>query len=215
MSDFVVRLGQRAIAVSLPAALLEGGIFANLGNGSSTSSVDRRIIVSQAADRSFVIDIDGGRQEAGLTRGAALTRLLDYLAAGFAETAQVPVIAAAAVGWGDGAVLIAGPEACGKSSLAAWFVEKGFTLIADRQIAVTDGVDLLAGYRTPFAFRASGADHLMQLADIATAPMIRTGDIHPSLPIRYLQARPWLRRTRERNRHGSRESRLTPPRLMR
>src|SRR6185295_8508197 len=71
---------------------------------------------------------------------------------------------------------IAGPEGCGKSSLAAWFVEKGFTLIADRQVAVMDGVDLLAGYRTPFAFRASGADHLTQLADIATAPMIRAGE---------------------------------------
>ncbi|WP_162914504.1 glycosyltransferase [Taklimakanibacter lacteus] len=174
MSDIVVRLGERSIAVALPQSLLADGILAGLATGSAAAAGDRTIIVSQTAERSFAIDVDRRRLEAGLTRGRVCARLLDILATQFAEIEQVPVLSAAAVGWGDGSVLIAGAPGSGKSSLAAWFIEKGFSLIGDNQIAVVDGVAALAGYRAPLTFSAASAGHLTELDDIASAPMVRT-----------------------------------------
>jgi hypothetical protein len=176
MSEVVVRLGHHSIAIELPDHLLRDGILTSLERNLPLPSVDERIVVSEASDRTFALEIGGRHREAGLKRGALYARLLDGLSARFVETAQVPVLEAAAVGWGDGAVLIAGPSACGKSSLAAWFIEKGFALIADKQVAIVDGVRELGGYQAPLTFPATGADHLTELADIASAPIVRTAE---------------------------------------
>ncbi len=174
-SEIVARLGERAIAITLPRTLLADGILASLANGVPHTAIDERIVVSEAGDRSFALQVGDRRREDGLKRGALLERLLAGLAERFAEMAQAPLLAAAAVSWGDGGVLIAGPKASGKSSLAAWFVEKGFALIADDQVALVDDAGSLAGYPAPFAFAADAAQHLVELGEFSTAPMARTG----------------------------------------
>lgn len=174
MSEVVVRLGHHGIAIELPDHLLRDGILTSLDRGLPLSPVNERIVVSEASDRTFALAIGDRHKQAGLKRGALINHLLRCLADRFSEMAQVPVLRAAAVGWGDGSVLIAGPEACGKSSLAAWFIEKGFALIGDNQIAVVDGAAALAGYCAPLTFSAARADHLTELDDIASAPIVRT-----------------------------------------
>lgn len=175
MSDVVIRLGHHSIALTFPDHLLSDGILSSLKNTPS-ATVDERIVVSEEADHTFMFQAGSRHKEDGLNRGALLERLLKYLADVFAERSDVPVFRAAAVSWNDGAVLIAGPEACGKSSLAAWFIENGFAFIADNQVAVLDGSGSLAGYSAPLAFSATGASHLVELADVSTAPIARTGD---------------------------------------
>lgn len=177
MSEVVVRLGHHTVAIELPEHLLSDGILASLKSDVPQAGVDERIIVSMASDRSYALQGGHGpEEEDGLKRGALLERLLARLAGTFARKAQVPVLRAAAVGWADGAVLIAGPEASGKSSLAAWFIETGFALIGDDQVAITDALGTVSGYPAPLAFAAGDADHLIALTDFASAPMARTAE---------------------------------------
>lgn len=175
MSEVVIRLGHHSVALTLPGRLLNDGILSSLKNTPSTTA-DGRIVVSEGAGHTFAFQAGSRHREDGLNRGALLERILKYLADEFAESAEVPVLRAAAVSWNDGAVLIAGREACGKSSLAAWFIEKGFAFIADNQVAVLDRNGSLAGYSAPLAFPATGASHLVELADVSTAPIARTGE---------------------------------------
>src|SRR5689334_4056664 len=161
MSEVVVRLGHHAVAIELPEHLLNDGILNGLKGDMSPAGGDERIIVSATGDRSYKLTSDDGASETGLKRGAVLERLLARLAARFTEKAGVPVLRAAAVSWDNSAVLLAGPAACGKSSLAAWFVEKGFALLADHQVAIADAAGALSGYPAPFTFAARGADHLV------------------------------------------------------
>ena len=174
MSEIAVRLGEVTIAITLPHSLLEDGIISSLGADAAGTVSNDKIIITQAPDRSFAIAASGRDQESGITRGKIAERLLHALAGRFAELARVPVLRGAAVGWGDGAIFIAGPPACGKSSLAAWFIEKGFTLIGDDQVAVADGATTLAGYHGPLVFPAASVDHLAELVYVASAPMVRT-----------------------------------------
>lgn len=176
MTELVIQLGQHSIALSLPAHLLADGIFASLKQASAPSVISEKVVISEAPDRSFALKIGSGPQESGLKRGQLLIRLLDGLAREFALKAQVPVLSAAAVKRGDGAILIVGPPSCGKSSLAAWFIEKGFALIADDQVAVLDDQGSLGGYPTPLAFAAQEASYLTSLADVASAPMARLAE---------------------------------------
>jgi hypothetical protein len=176
MADIVIRLGQCSVAIAIPEYLLQDGILGSLHQVSAATSVDKKIVISEGAGRSFVLRMGRLSPETGLTRGRLLIRLLDVLADQFAAAAQVPTLKAAAVGRGDGAILIAGPDACGKSSLAAFFLEKGFAFIADNQITILDETGSLAGYPAPLSFPAAGADHLVTLGDIATAPMARTAE---------------------------------------
>lgn len=175
MSEIVVRLGHHAVAIELPGHLLSDGILTSLkSDAPATTSIAERIIVSETGNGSFELATDGGLRQAGLKRGALLERLLSYLADRFARVARGPVLRAAAVSWSDSAVLLAGPEACGKSSLAAWFIENGFALVGDDELAIVDAAGSLSGYPTPFTFAAGGADHLVELAEFSTAPLVRT-----------------------------------------
>lgn len=174
MSEVLVRLGHHAVAIELPTHLLSDGILNGLCGDAPAAGGHERIVVSTMSDGSYAIAADDGTRETGLKRGAVLERLLARLATRFTERAGLPMLKSAAVSWGDSAVLLAGPEACGKSSLAAWFIEKGFALIADDQVAVVDAAGALCGYRAPLTFAADGADHLVALSDFASAPMART-----------------------------------------
>lgn len=176
MTDVVVRLGHHSVAITLPEHLLRDGVLGSLAQTPAATAAHERLIVSEAPDRSFVLKIGRRRPEAGLKRGPLALRLLDVLAERFAAKAQAPVLSAAAVKRGGGAILIAGPEGCGKSSLAAWLIEKGFAFIADKQVALLDETGTLAGYPTPLSFAAADAAHLLALADVAGAPMARIGE---------------------------------------
>jgi glycosyltransferase involved in cell wall biosynthesis len=176
MSEVVVRLGHHKVAIELPEHLLSDGILASLKSDVPAAGVDERIIVSVAGDRSYALQGHGGSREGGLKRGALLNRLLASVADRATKMAGTPVLRAAAVSWGDGAVLIAGPARSGKSSLAAWFVEKGFALIGDDRVALVDATGSLAGYLAPFTFAADAADHLVALSEFSMAPMAQTGE---------------------------------------
>lgn len=176
MNEVVVRLGHHTVAIELPDHLLGDGLLTSLKSEAPAAGIDERIIVGEEADRSYSLQGHGAPREGGLKRGALLNRLLASVADRLTERAGVPVLRAAAVSWGDGAVLIAGPERSGKSSLAAWFVEKGFALIGDDRVAVVDATGALAGYPAPFTFTADAADHLVALSEFSTAPMARTGE---------------------------------------
>jgi len=176
MNEVVVRLGHHTAAIELPDHLLGDGLLTSLKSEAPVAGIDERIIVGEEADRSYSLQGHGAPREGGLKRGALLNRLLASVADRLTERAGVPVLRAAAVSWGDGAVLIAGPERSGKSSLAAWFVEKDFALIGDDRVAVVDAAGALAGYPAPFTFAADAADHLVALSEFSTAPMARTGE---------------------------------------
>jgi glycosyltransferase involved in cell wall biosynthesis len=176
MNEVVVRLEHHTVAIELPDHLLGDGLLSSLKNEAPVAEIDERIIVGEEADRSYSLQGHGAPREGGLKRGALLNRLLASVADRLTERAGVPVLRAAAVSWGDGAVLIAGPERSGKSSLAAWFVEKGFALIGDDRVAVVNAAGALAGYPAPFTFAADAADHLVALSEFSAAPMARTGE---------------------------------------
>jgi len=111
MSEIIVQLGQHVIAIELPHHLLSVGLLTSLKRDAPFSGSDERIVVSEAGCRSYLLTGDGGPREAGLKRGAVLECLRACLATRLAEKAGVPVLRAAAVRWGDGAVLLAGPQA--------------------------------------------------------------------------------------------------------
>lgn len=68
----------------------------------------------------------------------ALHPLLDEIARVVAGISTRPVLRAAAVAIAGKAVLIAGPPGCGKTGLAAWFVERGFEFLADDLLCIGD-----------------------------------------------------------------------------
>lgn len=174
MGEVVVRLGHHGVAIELPDHLLGDGVLASLKSDAPAAGIDERIVIGVAGDQSYSVQGPDGLRETGLKRGALLEHLLGRAADRLTEKARLPVLRAAAVSWGDGAVLIAGPEGAGKSSLAAWFVEKGYALIGDGRIGLADAAGSLTGYPAPFTFAADAAEHLLELAEFGTAPMART-----------------------------------------
>ncbi|MGJ4856154.1 glycosyltransferase [Labrys sp. La1] len=68
----------------------------------------------------------------------ALHPLLDEIGRVVATASIPPVLRAAAVAYDGKVVLIAGPPGCGKTSLVAWLVEKGFQFLADDLVCLGD-----------------------------------------------------------------------------
>lgn len=87
------------------------------------------------------------------------------------------LLKANAVGWGETAILIVGPENCGKSFLTGWMIEKGFSLISDQTVFLSnqDGL-FVAGLAGPVTVADTAAGQLARLPAFEGRTAIKVGD---------------------------------------
>jgi hypothetical protein len=79
-----------------------------------------------------------------------------------------------AVAWDDNSILIAGQTGAGKSSLVAWFVDKGFEYLTDELIVVPTGTPEILGFQRALAVKAGSRDNVADLPALREAPAINT-----------------------------------------
>jgi hypothetical protein len=92
-----------------------------------------------------------------------LARLGDILPEVAKPTAEGNWLHAAAVGWGDRIALVAGRTRIGRSSLASWLIDKGFSLHAAEYVFAGRRQDAVAGLAGPLFVPDEAALALMAL----------------------------------------------------
>jgi hypothetical protein len=82
-----------------------------------------------------------------------------------------------AVGWGETAILLLGPNGSGTSFLTAWMIEKGFSLVSDHTVVLTGSDDLhVSGLAGPINVADSAAGQLARLPSFEGRTAIKVGD---------------------------------------
>ncbi len=152
------------IGITLPQALRDDPILSNLGNTDQKSERHLKLDILAEDTGTFAIKFGRRNVESGFKRGALLRRVLALLDESFGNSS----LNASAVAMNGRAAIFVG---YGKSSIAAWLFEKGFTYVADQKIAMGEK---LYGLASPLQF--DWAAHLAPLADFGSAPMVKLGD---------------------------------------
>ncbi len=154
------------IGITLPPALRDDPILSNLGNSDQKSDRHINLDILVEDDGTFAIKFGSHKIESGFKRGALLRHVLTLLD----ETFGINTLNASAIAMHGRAALFVG---YGKSSIAAWLIEKGFTYVTDQKISLGEKLCGLAG---PLQFPTDGAQHLAALPDFGSAPMAKLGD---------------------------------------
>ena len=137
----------RAVALRYPGRFADVVDVMFAGHAQVRDSPYTCVGLTEAADERCLVTIDDHpigpsihRDELPGTLMAEVVRLT----AGTMDMATV--LQAGAVASGGKAIVVAGPPACGKSSLVAWLVAKGFDYVADDVVALTDDDGGILGF---------------------------------------------------------------------
>jgi hypothetical protein len=108
--------------------------------------------------------IDGVESEGLCTRATALVRLVDEVCRlAVFDVDDGLVLHAGAIAKGDRGILIAGPSGSGKSSLAAWFADRGFDYLTDEIVRVAPDGRSLAALPRPLIVKPGSKRHVQRL----------------------------------------------------
>jgi glycosyltransferase involved in cell wall biosynthesis len=157
------------IGITLPDSLRDDPILSNLGNVDKRAEKHTQLVISEEAKGTFALTRGRFKPETNLKRGALLRRVLQILQDSF-EAATSNTISASAVAFKNSAAVFVG---IGKSSIAAWLIEKGLQYVADETVSLGS---TLQGLSTPLHLDANAAVHLAQLSDFGSAPMVKLAD---------------------------------------
>lgn len=152
------------IGITLPQELRDDPILSNLGNTNIKSKQHTKLEILAENDGTFAIKFGNRKTEGSFKRGALLHRVLALLDESFGNSS----LNASAVALNGRAAIFVGH---GKSSIAAWLIEKGFKYVADKKLSLGEK---LHGLACPLQF--DWAAHLAPLPDFGSAPMVKLGD---------------------------------------
>jgi glycosyltransferase involved in cell wall biosynthesis len=157
------------IGITLPISLYDDPILGNLGGGSERAEQHYELVISEEAFGTYTIKRGRFKHERNLKRGALLRRVLQILEECFVNSTD-NTLSASAVAFKNNAAVLVGK---GKTSIAAWLIEKGFQYVADETVSF--GSNLL-GLGTPLQLDATEAAFLAELSDFGSAPMVKLAD---------------------------------------
>ena len=187
MLPVLIAFHDRAFAVEAPAAMARDiAAFFQLCAPESAPAAPVPVQVAEGGDGRFTLAIAGRPLAGNLLRGEVIQRLARAIGEDTFIAPPHVVFAAAAVGWGERAVLILGLGTSGKSSLAAWFVENGFAFFADDSVVIGSEREV-AGFPAPITLPAATLNYVADLKVMHSAASVRAGDRLLAQP-----ARNWL-----------------------
>jgi len=175
MPRFFIAFLDRSVRVEAPASLAgDLAAFFQLCAGATTDTPDRTAIITEEAAGRYALALGAEALGTALTRGEVLQRLAaDIGRDTFLDDETHVALKAAAVGWGEKAVLIVGSDGAGKSALAAWFIEKGFGYRADDSVVLPAEPGTIAGLPGPLSLKADALGHIAALTAFHAAPSVR------------------------------------------
>jgi hypothetical protein len=187
MPPVLIAFRDHVFAVDAPATVAgDIAAFFQLCAPEAKSASAMPVQVSESGDGRFALAFPEQPPIIGLSRGEVIARLAGLIGSDTFLAASDIALAAAAAGWGERAVLILGDGPTGKSSLAAWFVDNGFSFFADDSVVLgADGE--VAGLPAPVSLPVSALSHAAGLGALHSAASIRAGDRLLSQP-----GRDWL-----------------------
>ena len=151
---FTIHCLDRSVAVSAPESIagdIAGFFKLTLEGGDLDARIHHAVVSEEAPDR-YALHYEGKRFAADCPRGDLLHELSRLAGRELSFARRGVPLNAAAVGWEGRTILVVGPDGGGKSSLAAWLVEKGFAYIADSEVSLLDESGTLAGFPGPLSF---------------------------------------------------------------
>ncbi len=168
----ILRLQDQALALHVPGSLA-AEIEILFGPSAEGAAPAKTITVHEAGRGRFALVGVSGERVAGLTRGATLNRLMEE--APLALTADLTTgvaLHAGAVGWNGGAILISGASGVGKSSLTAWFVDRGLRYLTE-EVAILDEKGAIAGLPRALVIKPGSAEAVASLPSFGAARRLR------------------------------------------
>ncbi len=166
-----LRLGKEVIQLVYPPVLesLMGTSFGSVRL--SRANPKRRVTVSAAKNQCF--NIKGGKNSRSGLSAAELPAALmeDVVHALIVDMRDYVALHAGAVAYDGIAALFIGPTGAGKSSLAAWFVSKGFSYLTDELVVLRRGRVL--GFPRGLVIKGAVRDQIASLPPFDLASTIR------------------------------------------
>jgi hypothetical protein len=154
--------------------------------GSGTATIEPCTLLAVAAEGNDRYAIREGRPPVllmgGLSRSETLIQISEIVASRLAaHTTDGVALHAGAVGWGGRSILIPGQSGAGKSSLTAWFADKGFAYLTD-ELAVVTADGGVAGLSRALMLKHDADTIVRALPRLADWPSHRAGEILISRP---------------------------------
>ena len=138
---------------------------------------ESRCVVTVTKEQSgrFALDLGGPPSQTGLSREELFDLLQEEVVhALIVEMASAVVLHSGAVSLHGRAILLAGPTGSGKSSLAAWCVDRGFQYLSDEVIALVEGGTDVVGFPRAMVVKGEAAGKVEAMTACSAATTIRT-----------------------------------------
>jgi Glycosyl transferase family 2 len=147
LQTLIVSLHDRAIELRYPAACA-GEIKTLFGATVPRASAPHTVIsVEPSGDGRYSIIVGLEQTLTGLTKTALCSQLVEEIVRVVAtDLSSAVALHAGAVGWNSRSILFPGASGAGKSSLVAWFVDKGFSYLTDELAVVADAAGGIVGF---------------------------------------------------------------------
>lgn len=159
--SFIIRFLDQSLTVEAPDSIAgDIAAFFGLASEGDAGSAVHNAVVSEETPGRYELAYDGKPLAADCSRGALLHRLNDLAGRELSFARRGIPLMAAAVGWEGKTVLIIGPPGSGKSHIAAWLIENGFSYVADSEISLLDDDGTLAGFPGPLSFPEHPISHV-------------------------------------------------------
>jgi Glycosyl transferase family 2 len=160
------KFGNTTIDIVLPQNLSDDLVLQSLNNGTTKGKTHLALKIFAEADGTFQLTFTNHMPQTGLRRGELLLRLLSVL-----ENLEQPnCFSASAVALNQRAAMIIG---YGKTMLAAWLIERGFSYVADTTASFGQ---IIHGLASPLKINAQAAPYLAQLKNFGSAPVAKIGE---------------------------------------
>ena len=182
MRQVVLSLENQATLVQYPDSL-HGALQALLpGEFKAGAAPSSTIIVEDDGER-YSLRSNGQAALGDLDQASCLYALFGEIGHSLVDKLSVGVaLHAAAVSNGGAGIVIPGSSGAGKSSLTAWFVDRGFKYLTDEIVVFGDKVPCFSAFGRPLIIRERARESIARLPSFASAPWISADTTSMILP---------------------------------
>lgn len=171
-----VVLHDQAVELDYPRSLAHD-LERLLGGGDRAGPASTcRIVISEDQDGHFSIAAGAETKRTGFERGEILNLAMDEIVHRLVvDLSSAMAMHAGAVGWRDASILLAGPTGAGKTSLTAWFIDRGFDYITDELVVVPERSTDVTGFPRPLVAKPGSTPVIKSLAAFRQAQCVAAG----------------------------------------